>query len=1552
MTRKYEDLLTPLPDLLDPATQDGQNVKHLRNRVHMLQIAHLKAIQELERCEKMLHAQTDINRELTVEIEHLTTQNVSASSALQKRLRDLELLCEDRQKLIQRLEAEIRQLKYARSQANTNFRHGDNEVASDVDSDDDADTASISESLLFAAQDLAPGEQLIELWVRKGQFDRQIVDDNSSTFVLCDFYEFESQATTLLTGSRPEYNLSTTFKVTVDAFFLRYLATESLTLEVHQSVRGDFRVVGSASVRLAKLLRSSGSIKEAALPVKLVNPAQSGGGTSILGTLSIVLRLSTALSEIWRLHLQSFPQDAHLLTPTDKATAGLVLDDQSILARSKADMETEDSRLNELHVTVFACRNLHAVRGVAGMRCPSSYVHYQLLGFPDIFTNIVPHAACPEYDLACSRQTFSLDVDSGLLRFFSKFCLWFTVFDDQAELERNNHDDGMIGKCGVHLADLVNGDTIKGWYPLVDHNEQSVGEISLLIEWANPFKILAAGAIRQSRGMHDRAVDLHTLDLDQQHWVLQTFSSNINGRINYRQFLIYALPSEELELLVSKIKERVEALLEQRQAQIQSVEDLLRTPGQKGGVSMDSTLTIRDLTALLTRCNITLSESELGCLRAAFESQPAATLKSAPSQDSAKLMSKYLLLHINPRMSCRDRLLRHKLRHTLTAYAQRQGKGQRGAQLSPTQLFERFDEHRSGCISRAEFRRTLAILGFDLQNVDLAFFDAANLQAKNARPTLDMDRAAKDSVASPKQPEVAKTPIDMDEGLVTEEDIKNIAVKAKSTDAARSELSKSSNIRLSESRTASTTTAVAATSAAAEFQRRKQAFTDRMKAIASSSNKSLVYERIEKKRQQSMQTPIGTGAPASRARPDLTAIDERLMRFNQQQAAAAKLQKQYRLYRSNDQRGKSARGRSPHYNVRQPKAIESELRSAKSTTQRTNETINRPNKASSMRTPIVPVAHAKREAKELNEEDKKRLRTALEAAANTSRAEFQLAFARFQEFCVVHRFGQVPAPTLWQEMNSNRFVEILSAQYIALLTEMFLTQPITEGSRSPVQATVMLKGVHAYLKTFVPPATTRPNTASPRNVARKPVVSAVHPIDSSGSVAIENLAVQITRQLVEWCEVQGINYRGEFEQCDREYSGTVNAVEFKQVLLRLGLKQFVPSSTTPEAVIGQLVREYRVSVQKDSVRYVLMLNRATQLPAWGFGKTSSQELIQYFTMSEVFRARARHRGKFVGKIDQRAPGVHAKLDSCFNHFDHEKKGFLTLTDLQTGLQALQIEQTSDQLKFFMSRMCVFRHNGGGLSRMEFDAFILEPYAFRVLHRMAQQMFDQTIEAKRSDVPRVAKLAHSFMENDATAHEGALPNDVFFSVLGNALGRTVLDTERSTLEHLFDVKRNGNLAYKLFLKVISQWHHPSSTRIEKTPGSLPKQSIIDQSAAMHPARQSPISKTATYPLEDLLSSLYNQLSSIDFIAQIEILEEHLESKDDKRSGCIKTKHLKRVFDQVGLSLTVDGYESLEIYFAYKASSEHDTTADGALSYRGLLKAIKRLHKKSTDKANRK
>ena len=91
--------------------------------------------------------------------------------------------------------------------------------------------------------DFGPDENLIEVHIVDAEISENVVSSDSSTFIIIDFFDYESQATPLTTGLYPRFDFATTYKVTVDDFFLRFLATDSLTIELNKAQNADYALL-------------------------------------------------------------------------------------------------------------------------------------------------------------------------------------------------------------------------------------------------------------------------------------------------------------------------------------------------------------------------------------------------------------------------------------------------------------------------------------------------------------------------------------------------------------------------------------------------------------------------------------------------------------------------------------------------------------------------------------------------------------------------------------------------------------------------------------------------------------------------------------------------------------------------------------------------------------------------------------------------------------------------------------------------------------------------------------------------------------------------------------------------------------------------------------------------------------------------------------------------------------------------------------------------------------------------------------------------------------
>ena len=284
MVKRNSEKMGEVPFIQALKEEGMATVPGLKRKVQDLQLANLSSSRELERCERMLKAQTNINKDLNAEVTDLRKRLGASTNELETRLQELETVAAKRLRRVHTLEAQVKQLLYARKENGGDAVLFDpsSSLAGAVDDDAGSDVLSLAAS----EGDFGPGENLVEIWVVGAMLDSRKVDKGATTFVMCDFYDFETQTSPLLTGVSPEYNFAATYKVRVDDFFLRYLATERLTLELNQTRHTDFELLAQCTVPLRPLLLSKGRMH-----VKSAELISARDG-SIIGTINVRVRMA------------------------------------------------------------------------------------------------------------------------------------------------------------------------------------------------------------------------------------------------------------------------------------------------------------------------------------------------------------------------------------------------------------------------------------------------------------------------------------------------------------------------------------------------------------------------------------------------------------------------------------------------------------------------------------------------------------------------------------------------------------------------------------------------------------------------------------------------------------------------------------------------------------------------------------------------------------------------------------------------------------------------------------------------------------------------------------------------------------------------------------------------------------------------------------------------------------------------------------------------------------------------------------------------------------
>jgi len=513
MIRRNSDAMGTVGFLEGGGSRNQPEALMIKHKLQELQVSHLNACRELEMSERMLKAQTAINKDINAEVEDLHQRLKGSNNELHRKLDDYESLCAKRLQKIHSLEAQVKQLMQKQRKM----------VKKSESDDDEASVGNISVVSLAASDaDFGPGENLVEVWVVGASFNENKVEPGVTSFVMMDFYDYETQTSPLLTGLAPRYDFAATYKVNADHFFMRYLSNESLTLEVNRMLHGDYALLGLSSISLRPLVEGNGKLKLS--EVEIIS-ARDG---SVVGHLELCIRLALPVKELFQVYLQEVPGEKERFERIKQAEEE---NREAVLAKARAQ--------NQLEVTVLAAKGLGS-----GNTRPSAFVHFQLLSFPDTFTTIVNKNGEPEFDQCFP---FPLLVDNKLIRFLEREKLEINVLDDSSD-----DSDSLLGKVVIPLHDIARGSAIDGTFDLRDADGVHAGTIKIRIAWRSPLLSLErVGAIPGQ----DNA-DLTEVQLRE---FVKQFESSNHGDIDWKSFL--ALNGRDSNERLKAVQQRLRLIL-------------------------------------------------------------------------------------------------------------------------------------------------------------------------------------------------------------------------------------------------------------------------------------------------------------------------------------------------------------------------------------------------------------------------------------------------------------------------------------------------------------------------------------------------------------------------------------------------------------------------------------------------------------------------------------------------------------------------------------------------------------------------------------------------------------------------------------------------------------------------------------------------------------------------------------------------------------------------------------------------------------------------------
>ncbi|KAG9341962.1 hypothetical protein JZ751_018279, partial [Albula glossodonta] len=466
-TQKNKDL-----GFLEKAEEEAH--RDLERSLRELQATQAETVQELEKTRNMLIMQHKINKDYQTEVEAVTRKMEDIKMEYELKLESLAQLLDMRAARIRKLEAQLKDIAYG-TKAHT--------FKAEVTDQDEADE--FDETV-----HLERGENLLEIHIGKVSLTPEALkaldDPEPSTFCTYAFYDFQLQATPVVRGSSPAYSFTSQYTVRVDDFFLQYLQSSTITLEL-QLARGlDYQTVAACQLRLHQILDHNGKVFGTSPLVGVVGEVQS------FGTLDYWLRLRLPMDQAIRLYKERVKALGYLSSNHREGMKeqqvkyttrlGLYKFNRGCFAAVSVPQPSApphvppeasfEGQLNELHITIRCCSNLEARQPSTQ---PSPYVVYKLFDFPDHDTTILPNSSNPQFD---DHMAFPVPMNADLDRYLKAEALLLYVFDDT---ETDSHL--YLGKARVPLISLAHDKCITGTFELTDPSGHPSGTVDVTLKW-------------------------------------------------------------------------------------------------------------------------------------------------------------------------------------------------------------------------------------------------------------------------------------------------------------------------------------------------------------------------------------------------------------------------------------------------------------------------------------------------------------------------------------------------------------------------------------------------------------------------------------------------------------------------------------------------------------------------------------------------------------------------------------------------------------------------------------------------------------------------------------------------------------------------------------------------------------------------------------------------------------------------------------------------------------------------------------------------------------
>jgi Ca2+-binding EF-hand superfamily protein len=549
IVKKKTDAQVKLPFIEDPDDDGTELTLPLAQRkLEESESRCLSYVEEISKLNNMLQLMDGINKHLEEERELTTTKRNQDKAFYEAQVTELRGTADRRKDEIEKLKARLRQFIYdpttaptkkgEREMVDKKSRNKGSKVANSHALAADADhEAALRRDLVDACgeEGLSPDVNLMEVWIRSATINGDFVPSSSSSFVVCDFFDYESQATIMREGTSPVWDHAASYKLTIDDFLLYHVATDVLTIELNASTQGNFDMIAFCKVPLNGLLRAKPHIA-------LVNQPMISPKGEVVAHINVELRLAISVSELYQLYLERNPIKKKAIQNKVKE---LAIDSTSVV--SKAQIATneiasakriDESRLyNDLEVAILKAEGLPSIDGIP----PTAYVHLQFLAHPDQLTHPIKATTDPVFNTRFNFFTITNETNILLLR---RNKMLLTVVDYNGE---EKEGEGLIGEVQINMKQIAEGESVTDTYNITDLDGNAKGTLTVGIRWKYVFK---EEADIGPRGL--TAVEVEAL--------ISEFSARDIGAgvVDYKEFCRFVDPEPTVARLLNRLRNHAE----------------------------------------------------------------------------------------------------------------------------------------------------------------------------------------------------------------------------------------------------------------------------------------------------------------------------------------------------------------------------------------------------------------------------------------------------------------------------------------------------------------------------------------------------------------------------------------------------------------------------------------------------------------------------------------------------------------------------------------------------------------------------------------------------------------------------------------------------------------------------------------------------------------------------------------------------------------------------------------------------------------------------------